>query len=78
MKHLSRILWATAILLLATRASGQAPPSQPHNVSNLRIRKLPVLDTLTLDTLSVVPRSVIVQDVADSNFHLDFINGRLT
>ncbi len=75
---MSRILWAAAILLLTARASGQAPPSPSHNGSNLRIRKVPALDTVKLDTLSIVPRSLIIHEVPDSDYHLDFINGILT
>ena len=46
-------------------------------LSNLRIKKLPVADTMFLDTISIVPRTLFITNVPDSDYHLDFIKAIL-
>ncbi len=46
--------------------------------SNFRQRKLVVADTMRLDTISIVPRTLSIAGVPDSEYHLDFIKATLT
>jgi hypothetical protein len=52
-------------------------PVQNQLHSNLRQRKLPVADSMRLDTISIVPKSLMIAGVPDSTFHLDFVKAVL-
>ena len=76
MKQLSRILLLLLILLPSLWTSGQFPI--PNNkLSNLRQKKLPVAETMMLDTTSIVPRTLTIANIPDSDYHLDFVKGVL-
>jgi hypothetical protein len=57
---------------------GQLPiPSNDSKISNLRQKKLPVADTMLLDTTSIIPKTFSVAGVSDTDYHLDFIKAIL-
>ena len=60
-----------------TSASAQVPAAgKPY--SNLRTKLIPAgVDTVRLDTLSVIPQTVRVIQVPDSFYTIDFINALL-
>ena len=64
------------ILLPSLWTSGQLP-APGNKISNLRQKKLPVSDTMRLDTISIVPRTLSIANVPDSDYHLDFVRGIL-
>ncbi len=65
------------ILLLGTRQAMAQFPT-PGMISNLRERKLIISgDTLRIDTLSVVPGTLLVKGLPDSIFHYDFVSSLL-
>ncbi len=74
MKLLCRIL-LLIILLAGTQVSfAQAPPS-----SNLRLKKIPVtVDTLFLDSLSIIPGSFVIREMDSSYYELDHVHAFLT
>ncbi len=77
MKQLSRILPLLLMLLPSLWTSGQFPFQNENKLSNLRQKKLPIADTMHLDTISIVPRTFFIEGIPDSNYHLDFINAVL-
>ena len=77
MKQLSRILLLFLVFLLSIWTRGQLPAQNGSNGSNLRQRKLAVADTMRLDTISIVPRTLSIAGVPDSEYHLDFIKAIL-
>lgn len=77
MKLLGRILILFLILLYATASKAQTPLPQT-NTSNLRIKKLAVYsDTLFLDTLNLVPGSIIIRNVDSAAYLVDHVRGTL-
>ena len=77
MKQLSRILLLFLLVLLSVWTKGQLPFPNGGPGSNLRLRKLAVADTMRLDTISIVPRTLSIAGIPDSEYHLDFINALL-
>ncbi|HEY1871257.1 MAG TPA: hypothetical protein VGG71_09375, partial [Chitinophagaceae bacterium] len=77
MKQLSRILLLLLMFLPSLWSSAQLPFQIQNNISNIRQRKLPVKDTMRLDTISIVPRTLVIAGVPDSIYRLDFINAFL-
>ncbi|MBD0332468.1 MAG: hypothetical protein ICV66_07415, partial [Chitinophagaceae bacterium] len=70
---MSRILLLIALLCFAF--SGKAQISAQ---SNLRIKTITVAsDSLVLDSLSIIPNTFSIVNVADSAYHLDFVNATL-
>jgi hypothetical protein len=65
------------MFLLSLWSSGQLPFQNQNKLSNLRQKKLPVADTLILDTISIVPKTLSVAGVSDSDYHFDFIKAIL-
>jgi hypothetical protein len=58
--------------------SGQLPlPSNESKLSNLRQKKLPVADTIVLDTASLIPKTFSIAGVSDTDYHLDFVKAIL-
>ncbi|HYV53519.1 MAG TPA: hypothetical protein VE933_02920, partial [Chitinophagaceae bacterium] len=78
MKQLSRILLLFVLFLLSIWTKGQMPSQNGSTGSNFRQRKLAVTDTIRLDTVSIVPRTLSIAGVPDSEYHLDFIKAILT
>jgi hypothetical protein len=54
------------------------PSQQGSMSSNFRQRKLAVADTMRLDTVSIIPRTLSIAGVPDSEYHFDFIKAILT
>jgi hypothetical protein len=77
LKQLSRILLLLLILLPSLWSNGQLPSQNENRLSNLRIKKFAVADTMRLDTISIVPKTFSITGVPDSDYHLDFINAVL-
>jgi hypothetical protein len=60
--------------MAAVNSWAQTPPI----ASNLRTKKLAVAaDSVLLDTLSIIPRSFIINEVDSSTYRLDFVNAVL-
>jgi hypothetical protein len=58
--------------------SGQLPlHSNESKLSNLRQKKLPVADTMVLDTTSIIPKTFLVAGVSDTDYRLDFVKAIL-
>jgi hypothetical protein len=69
----STFLLAVLLCNLQVRAQN---PMQPG--SNLRTKIIPVsADSIRLDTTSIIPKSLVVEGVPESNYRLDFVNGIL-
>ena len=77
MKQLSRILLLLLILLPSLWSSGQLPFQNENRLSNLRIKKMAVADTMRLDTISIVPKTFSIAGIPGSDFRLDFIDAML-
>ena len=78
MKQLSRILLLLLMSLPSLWICGQLPvPSNEKQLSNLRQKKLPIADTMALDTISIIPKTFSVTAVPDSTYHLDFVKAIL-
>ena len=61
-------------MLIAVAGKAQ----NPVNTSNLRIKKLPVIsDSISLDTLSIIPSTFAVYFVDTAAYRLDFVNAKL-
>ncbi|MBI1341842.1 MAG: hypothetical protein GC171_02785 [Terrimonas sp.] len=59
-------------------SSAQFPGGKPGSASNLHVKKLPVVaDTLLIDTLSLIPGTVSVEQIPPADFSIDFLNGLL-
>ncbi len=78
MKQLSRISLLVLMFLPSLWTRGQFPLSNENKLSNLRIRRLLVSDTMLLDTISIVPRTIRINNISDTDFHLDFVKSLLT
>lgn len=78
MKQLSRILLLLLILLPSLWSSAQLPSQNENTLSNLRIKKMAVADTMLLDTVSIVPKTFSIAGIPDSEYHLDFITAVLS
>src|SRR6266404_6717375 len=66
------------MFLLSLWTSGQLPVQINQNkLSNLRQKKLPVADTMVLDTISIVPKTLSVAGIPDSDYHFDFVKAIL-
>jgi hypothetical protein len=78
LKELGRILVLLLMFLPSLWTSGQLPlPSNEKKLSNLRQRKLPVADTMVLDTSSIIPKTLSIAGVSDTDYHLDFVKAIL-
>lgn len=76
MRQLSCIL-VILLAFAATPAHAQAP-YQTRPVSNLRIRTVAVTaDSLVLDTLSIIPQSFSIKNIADTSYRLDYVRSIL-
>lgn len=66
------------LLFVIPISRAQIPVQVNKSYSNLRIKKIPVsADTLRFDSLSVIPKTFIIQDVADSAYSLNLIDAFL-
>jgi hypothetical protein len=67
------------ILFFLFALEGKAQlPIQPHKTSNLRIKKVSVInDSIVLDSLSIIPQTFSVININDSSYHLDFVRATL-
>lgn len=62
-------------VLLSLVASAQLPAPNP---SNLRQKKISLaVDSIRLDTLSIVPKTLVIQGVSPTDYDFDFINANL-
>lgn len=77
MRVVRRIISAFILLCLALGSYGQLPvPGAPG--SNLRKKLVEVkADSLRLDTLSIIPGTLIITEVDTSFYHLDFVRSML-
>jgi hypothetical protein len=76
LKYPLRILTISCACLLSLWSSAQFPASQ-DNLSNLRKKKFAVADTLRLDSLSIVPKSVSITGISATDYEIDFVNALL-
>ncbi|MBB1284777.1 hypothetical protein HRH25_10380 [Flavisolibacter sp. BT320] len=54
------------------------PPASPQPLSNLRIKTVAVtIDSIRLDTLSIIPNTFLVNELDSSSYRLDFVNAVL-
>lgn len=74
MTLLSRILIFCFLLLIAFTSEAQNPVS----TSNFRAKRLPVLaDSIVLDTVSIIPKTFLINEIDSSAYRLDFVNAIL-
>ena len=74
---LCRISWVVILLLSTLWANSQEPIRSPLK-SNLRQKVISnISDSITLDTLSIIPRSLSIEGVDSSDYRLDFVKGLL-
>jgi hypothetical protein len=74
---LCRFILAFALLLGAFTGIAQ-PPASPLPLSNLRIKTVAVsVDSIRLDTLSIIPNTFLVNEIDSSSYRLDFVNAVL-
>ncbi len=74
---LYRLILITALFFLSVYPTKAQQPAG-NVVSNLRIKKLPVsADSIRLDTLSIIPTSLSVNEADTSAYRLDFVNAVL-
>lgn len=79
MRALRRISLVLTILLAVLYSRAQFPTGSPGLPgSNLRTRLFPVNgDSLIIDTLSIIPKTLVVEGIPESDYRLDFINAVL-
>ncbi|MEI7735704.1 MAG: hypothetical protein WCI49_09560 [Ferruginibacter sp.] len=76
MKHPGKYLFVIFIVIVQTSLA-QLPSISP--VSNLRKKAIPVkADKIKLDTFSIVPNSVIIENVLAAAYTIDAVNATLT
>ncbi len=76
MSGLRRISFILSIALLSLWSKAQLP-GQPL-VSNLRQKTIKVdADSLKLDSISIIPRSIIIPGIPEADYHLDFVKAIL-
>ena len=74
---LCRISWVVILLLSTLWANSQEPIRSPIK-SNLRQKVISnISDSITLDTLSIIPRSLSIEGVDSTDYRLDFVKGLL-
>jgi hypothetical protein len=72
------MIYCLALLLVIPEIRSQIPVQVNKSYSNLRLKNLPVgADTLRFDSLSVIPKTFIIKDVADSAYSLNLIDAYL-
>ncbi|MGN6166243.1 MAG: hypothetical protein ACTHOF_17055 [Flavisolibacter sp.] len=77
MKLLGRILLLSLLTVFAFEGKAQAP-FQLSPRTNLRIKKVAIAaDSVLLDTLSIIPKTLSVQQVDTSFYQLDFVKAIL-
>jgi hypothetical protein len=52
-------------------------PAPGIRISNLRQKRLPLSDTMRIDTISIIPRTLSIVNVPESDYQLDFVHGIL-
>ncbi|MBW7839984.1 MAG: hypothetical protein H3C36_10200, partial [Chitinophagaceae bacterium] len=67
------------LILILLLLSAAVVHSQQHVLSNLRIKKwvAPVAGNLVLDSLSIVPNTVVVSGAAPADYRIDYANALL-
>ena len=65
------------IILPSLWTSGQLPIPSHARLSNFRQKKIPVADTVLLDTISIVPKTLALNGIPDSDYHFDFVKAIL-
>jgi len=53
------------------------PLQSDNKLSNLRQKKFAVTDTIMLDTLSIIPKTLTIAGVTENDYHLDFVKSFL-
>lgn len=72
-----RILFFLTLLLAVTRSEAQTPANR-FPLSNLRIKKVALSgDSILLDTVSIIPKTLSVNEADTSTYTLDFVNAVL-
>lgn len=72
------IFVAAALLIGILESRAQIPDQENKPLSNLRTKKLAVsADTVSLDTLSIIPKSLYIDDVNPALYTVDYINAYL-
>jgi hypothetical protein len=71
------LIWCLVLQACATAVYSQERRAE-RPLSNLRIRMIPSQqDTIQLDSLSIIPKTVILPGFPDSTYTIDFVNARL-
>ncbi|MFN2458251.1 MAG: hypothetical protein ABR502_08640 [Chitinophagaceae bacterium] len=77
MKLLRRIFLFFLLSIIAAYSEGQTA-AQIVPASNLHIKKIAVTaDSIILDTLSIIPQTISVENVSDTTYRVDFVRSTL-
>ncbi len=77
LKHLSVIVFFLMFLLNSKTVNAQFPVQQ-QTQSNLRQKTFAVVaDSILLDTLSIIPGTLIIAGMNDSLYQVDFVNAKI-
>jgi hypothetical protein len=58
--------------------NGQLPvQAYEKRLSNLRQRTLAISDTMILDTISIIPKTLFISGISDTLYHFDFVKAVL-
>lgn len=75
---LNRLISSLALILLTFFSSNAQKPVTQASFSNLRTKTIVVdADSIVLDTLSIVPKTFIINDIDTAAYRLDFVNAIL-
>lgn len=79
MSDLKRISQIIFFVLLSFWSNAQLPflNNTSNNSSNLRHKKIKVIDSLRIDTLSIIPNTLVIESVPSSDYHLDIVKAIL-
>ena len=73
-----RRIWFLSLFVLLTLCCDSQLPFQSNNRSNFRQKTIAVKgDSLLLDTVSIVPKTLIINGIEEIDYRLDFVNARL-
>jgi hypothetical protein len=73
-----RRIWFLSLFVLLTLCCVSQLPFQSNNRSNFRQKIFAVKsDSLLLDTVSIVPKTLIIDGIPETDYRLDFVNARL-